>query len=308
VLWNALAPELWRRTAIQIPRELARLTGLSHRALRDRVRVSYVKVAEYQARGALHFHVVVRLDAAQPRDRAEIVEPPPADFTVDLLTDAIRAAAAHATAPVPQPEHGPAAEPLAIGWGRQVDVRALEPGEASSCAGYIAKYATKSTEAVGGLLYRLAERDLDHLRVRPHVARLVRCAWDLATRPHFHALRLRRWAHALGFRGHCFTKSRRYSTTFTRLRQARHEHQQRRAHGGERRDPWGRRMSEGACYERRRWAFAGVGHRTLGDAWLAETAGAQARERRRLARQELRRKPPHQMDSQRSNVHAGGAQ
>ena len=49
VLWNALAPELWRRTAIQLPRELARLTGVTHRRLRERVRVSYVKVAEYQA-------------------------------------------------------------------------------------------------------------------------------------------------------------------------------------------------------------------------------------------------------------------
>src|SRR5215208_6132827 len=85
VLWNALAPELWRRTAIQIPRELARLTGATHKRLRERVRVSYVKVAEYQARGALHFHVVVRLDAAQPKDRAELIQPPPADVTAELL-------------------------------------------------------------------------------------------------------------------------------------------------------------------------------------------------------------------------------
>src|SRR5215208_1881072 len=49
VLWNALAPELWRRTAIQLPRELARLTGVSQKRLR--VRVSYVKVAEFQRRG-----------------------------------------------------------------------------------------------------------------------------------------------------------------------------------------------------------------------------------------------------------------
>ena len=54
VLWNALAPELWRRTAIQLPRELARLFGVSQKRLR--VRVSYVKVAEFQRRGALHFH------------------------------------------------------------------------------------------------------------------------------------------------------------------------------------------------------------------------------------------------------------
>ena len=32
VLWNALAPELWRRTAIQLPRELARLRGVKPEA------------------------------------------------------------------------------------------------------------------------------------------------------------------------------------------------------------------------------------------------------------------------------------
>src|SRR3954470_2420357 len=89
VLWNALAPELWRRTAIQLPRELARLTGITHKRLRERLRVSYVKVAEYQARGALHFHVVIRLDAAQPKDHAQLVEPPPPAFTAELLGDAI---------------------------------------------------------------------------------------------------------------------------------------------------------------------------------------------------------------------------
>ena len=34
-------------------------------------------------------------------------------------------------------------------------------------------------------------------------------------------LRLRAWAHMLGFGGHWSTKSRRYSTTFTVLRRAR---------------------------------------------------------------------------------------
>ena len=69
VLWNALAPELWRRTAIQIPRELARLLGITRTRLRERVRVSYVKVAEYPAPRRAALPLVVRLDAAQPKDR-----------------------------------------------------------------------------------------------------------------------------------------------------------------------------------------------------------------------------------------------
>jgi uncharacterized membrane protein len=102
-------------------------------------------------------------------------------------------------------------------------------------------------------------------------------------------------------------RRRRYSTTFTRLRQARHEHQLRRAHSGERRDAWGRPTSDGACVEQRRWAFTGVGYRTLGDAWLAETAAARARERRRVAREELRNSEPTPDRGRKFIVDAGGA-
>ncbi len=175
-------------------------------------------------------------------------------------------------------------------------MRALPNGnrnakEAIATAAYIAKYATKSTEAAGGLMHRLEGSDLRDLKVRPHVRRLVECAWRLGGEQHLAGLRVRRWAHALGFRGHCFTKSRRYSTTFKQLRQARHQHVQQRLHGGEPRDPWDRPISEGASLEHRRWSFTGRGYRTLDDAWLAESAAARAREQRRVAREEIRAAP-----------------
>src|SRR3954447_3996473 len=109
------------------------MTGVSERRLRARVRVSYVKVAEYQARGALHFHAVVRLDAAQPKATRELVEPPPAEFTVELLADAIRAAVRRVSAPVPiateTPRRGQQrlklesrhAWPAEVRWGTQLD-------------------------------------------------------------------------------------------------------------------------------------------------------------------------------------------
>ena len=284
VIWNALAPELWRRTAIQIPRELARIRGISQRRLRERVRVSYVKVAEYQRRGTLHFHLVVRLDAAQPKDRAELVEPPPPEFTGELLEQAIRAAVARAYTPVADGDR--------VRWGGQVDVRVLDAdrsvAEAARFAAYIAKYATKSTEQVGGVLHRLSEEDLDRLRLRPHMQRMVRCAWDLACDPRYRHLRLRRWAHALGFGGHCFTKSRRYSTTFTALRRARHEHVLARLERNGHRDPWGRPWRDGQTVAHKRYASTGTGYRLLGDAWLAETGRRRAIEERRIAREELR--------------------
>ena len=53
------------------------------------VRIRFVKVAEYQARGVVHFHAVIRLDAPD-----EDYQPPPAGISADMLADAIGQAAA----------------------------------------------------------------------------------------------------------------------------------------------------------------------------------------------------------------------
>jgi hypothetical protein len=292
ILWNALAPELWRITSQRIPAELARLKGISLARLRKLARVSFVKVAEYQRRGVLHFHLLARLDAAQPKEQSELVEPPPAGFDAELLEQAIRAAVEHVDVAAPIADVADPSSARVIRWGRQTDVRPVDSERARETAAYIAKYATKSTEAVGGVMHRLDASDLHTLRVRPHAKRLILCAWRLGGMRHLEELRLRRWAHALGFRGHCFTKSRRYSTTFTRLRQARHEHQLAKVHGGTPQDPWGRPLADGASVQLCRWAYTGSGHKMAGDAWLAETGAARADERRRVARLELRSTPP----------------
>jgi hypothetical protein len=51
VLWNALAPELWRRTTIAVYRALGRLVGLQEGELRRLVRISYAKVPSSSAGG-----------------------------------------------------------------------------------------------------------------------------------------------------------------------------------------------------------------------------------------------------------------
>ena len=73
---------------------------------------------------------------------------------------------------------------------------------AEQVAGYSAKYATKATESFGaGLDRRSGVDDLEHLDSLPvHVAELVRAAWELGGRPELEGLRLRAWAHMLGFR------------------------------------------------------------------------------------------------------------
>jgi hypothetical protein len=296
VLWNALAPELWRRTTIALHRALAREVGVGEAELRRLVRVSYAKVAEYQRRGAIHFHAVIRLDAATACRCPKCLLPPPEPFGAALLEDALKEAAPAVR--VPCPPVGGEPERYAR-WGTQLDVRNItradddEAGELSAeqVAGYIAKYATKATESFGaGLDRRIAADDLEHLDKLPaHVAELVRAAWELGGCPELEGLRLRAWAHMLGFRGHWSTKSRRYSTTFGVLRRARVAFAKRRRAGdGIPLDAWGRPEDDQAAIAVASWVYVGSGYETEGERWLALSAAARAREQRRIAREELR--------------------
>jgi hypothetical protein len=101
VLWNALAGRLWSRTTIYFYRSLAQLVGLPEVELRRLVRVSFAKVAEYQKRGAVHFHAIIRLDAATDCGCPACVAPPPAGFTAELLEAAVRRAAEAVAVPCP---------------------------------------------------------------------------------------------------------------------------------------------------------------------------------------------------------------
>jgi replication initiator protein RepSA len=147
VLWNALAPELWRRTTIAVQRALARQIGLDEVGLRQVVRVSYAKVAEFQRRGAIHFHAVIRLDAATACRCPGCLAPPPQPFTAVLLEDALRQAVATVRVPCPPLDDGGPGRYAR--WGEQLDVRNItrdgeQAGELSAeqVAGYVAKYAT----------------------------------------------------------------------------------------------------------------------------------------------------------------------
>jgi hypothetical protein len=150
--------------------------------------------------------------------------------------------------------------------------------------------ASKATESYGAALDRRIhyEHELDHLRVPAHNARLARACWTLGGEPALTGLRLRQWAHMLGFRGHWSTKSRRYSTTLGALRRARAAHADaQRRNGAISLDAWQRPMTDRAVAVVKAWGYAGTGYRTIGDAWLAASAAARARERRRIAREEL---------------------
>ncbi|MER5386719.1 replication initiator [Streptomyces sp. NPDC002688] len=262
VLWNAHAGMLWRRFSIYLRREIAKRAGLTQRDFADFARVSFAKVAEYQKRGAVHFHAVIRIDGPEGGDT-----PPPDWATAELLADAIGAAAAHSRVDGPVVD----GRPHTFVFGKQIDVRAICSADFDggqelterAVASYIAKYATKGAETATGALDRplkfLAE--LAQLDISDHARRLIRTAWTLGARKELEELRLRAWAHMLGFRGHFSTKSRRYSTTLGALRDARAEW--RRAQVAETTED-----EPDTTLVLSHWVFAGIGLSAV-EAWLA---------------------------------------
>ncbi|MEV1290033.1 replication initiator [Micromonospora sp. NPDC049679] len=311
VIWNYFAGELWRRTKQAIERHLAALCrrrGIpSVRVVGDSgrvrtvppVRISHGKVAEMQRRGAVHFHVLLRVDGVDPLDRDALV-PPPAGITVDDL-DAVVHAAARQIAFV-TPAHPTRPEGWVVAWGEQVDVRRINPVDGdltdSAVAAYLAKYATKSTEVTGHCSTRLTPDTIDGYAdpEGDHLARLIDACWRLGRpsptttptnatttgdrqdpldgKPNPYA-GLRRWAHMLGFGGHFLTKARRYSVTFGLLRDIRTSY---------------RHTADNIADDTviiGTLSYAGSGWLTEGDAFLANTAAARRRETGRIGREEL---------------------
>ncbi|MEF2529208.1 MULTISPECIES: replication initiator [Streptomyces] len=246
VLFNAHASALWARFTIYLRREIAAQLGMTQKAARAVLRVSFAKVAEYQKRGLVHFHAVIRLDSPDGTS-----QPPPPYVTAAVLTDAIRAAAARVRVTIESDAIGE----RELAWGEQLDVREIAAFGADAeltdqaVAAYVAKYATKSADASGTLDRPLfcrpcqgrgatllphgtpipcttcdgtgQARPLPRLAVARHMRQMIRSCWELGKLPEFAVLKLWKWAHMLGFRGHFSTKSRSYSVTLGALRAAR---------------------------------------------------------------------------------------
>jgi hypothetical protein len=225
VLFNACAPELWRRFTITLRRTLARRAGLTGKALAAQVRVSFAKVAEYQRRGVVHFHAIIRLDGPAGPSTA-----PPSWATLELLSAAIAQAASAVHLETPAVRDLPS---RTLYWGRELDIRPITTAEDltdAKVAAYVAKYATKAAECTGTLDRRITPADqLASLPIREHARRHIAECIRLSKLRGLEDLRLAAWAHMLGFGGHFSTKSRAYSTTLGALRADRTAHQREEA-------------------------------------------------------------------------------
>jgi hypothetical protein len=188
---------------------------------------------------------------------------------------------------------------LTAGWGEQLDVRHLgadhDGGELSAeqVAGYVAKYATKATEALGVTLdQRVTAGDLDDLDGLdlPGARGRARAGLLGAGRPPEPG-----WAAAAGVGAHA------------RLRRPPRLQEPPLLHhpGGAAPGPGRLRHPPAPCHHRAAgrlgqpdddqaavviatWRYVGAGYQSTGEAWLAASAAARAREGRRITKEELR--------------------
>jgi len=184
--------------------------GVTQTELAARVKLSFVKVAEFQRRGVIHLHVLVRAD---PLDGAALA------VSSDDLTLAAMMAARRVRVTHPK---GTAR------WGTQTDVRPLDLAGVGGkkLATYVAKYVTKSTDTTGVLDRKVRDEEDLALRLErldPHTAAMLAASWRLGGDPTNAGLYLRRHAHSLGYGGHRVSKSATWSTSFSALARARIE-------------------------------------------------------------------------------------
>ena len=281
VVWQWWAPELWRRTTIALRRGLATALDVSERRLKEFASLQYAKVAEYQARGLIHFHALIRLDG--PGGPGS-----PAPMGGAQLAEVLRTTAPTVTYTAPTVDADD--QPRLLAWGKQLDSRVVRDGHRTDdpdgplspeqVAGYLAKYATKDANS----LRQPGES-------RPHLTRLTRTCRDLGERARKHGkespyLLLGKWAHMLGFRGHFSTKSRRYAVTLGALRRARHRFQRlatesrRTGEALDVRDLEHRLLAddEETTLVIGNWTYQGTGWTRTGDQALALAAANRARE------------------------------
>ena len=190
---------------------------MSVRTVAKEVRLSYVKVAEFQRRGSVHLHALVRLDAV-----GDELGAPPERFTGDLLAAALELAARRVSAHAREATTKRMTESGGVGNSMWRSSRMRTPTVA------VRPPIWPSTRPSRPRTTGCSITGSGPGCPKPSSCRRICATWSKARgvsagKKSHEELRLRAWAHTAGYRGHCLTKSRRFSTTFAALRGARQE-------------------------------------------------------------------------------------
>ncbi|MFV8230031.1 replication initiator [Mycolicibacterium peregrinum] len=296
VLFTWHLPELWRRFTITLRRALRRqlkTTGVDP----DAVRVSFIKVVELQARAIPHIHALIRLDPHDGPDQTDWESP----VSSTELATIIQHAARNVTLTVDDPCVDGAVRVIA--FGTQIDTQPVtashkamnhtsaqnSPKDRSlsgrRVARYLAKYVTKSLADLGISARRLSAEALPDLDVSDHVRAILTNISELADKG---LSGIGRWLHTLGYRGHITSKSRRYSTTMTALRERRATWtREQRLKNSAREHDSGFVSNDGGDLVA--WEFDRAGPSSLGDRTLIYSAALQRIHTRRIGLVEARR-------------------
>lgn len=301
VLFTWHLPELWRRFTITLRRTLRRELR-AQGADPDAVRVSFIKVVELQARLIPHIHALIRLDPPDSDNHGD--EDWPAPVTATELAAIIQQAARTVAVTVTDSSSDTATR--VIRFGTQVDAQPINNPHASAdssavqessphggvlpgrrVARYLAKYVTKSLADVGISARRFSTEAIAGLDVCDHVRTILTTISQLADKGLAGA---GRWLHTLGYRGHITSKSRRYSTTMTALRENRATWM-REQHLKSTAPQHDRGFDSTDSDDQVAWAFDHAGYATLGDRTLVFTAAVQRIHTRRIGLVEARDQP-----------------
>ncbi|MCA4727159.1 replication initiator [Mycolicibacterium fortuitum] len=300
VLFTWHLPELWRRFTITLRRTLRKdlkAAGVDP----DGVRVSFIKIVELQARAVPHIHALVRVDPHDDPDQTDWESPVSAGELGSIIQHAARAMTLTVTDPCAD------SGVRAIAFGTQIDTQPITPRshlvdqaspEKNSSTGrslsgrrvarYLAKYVTKSLVDLGISARRLSAEAIPDLDVSEHVRTILSTIAGLADTG---LAGIDRWLHTLGFRGHITSKSRRYSTTMTALRErraawtrAQHskntaQHRDPRSHSG-----YTSTVDDGSLVA---WEFDRAGYASLGERTLIISASLRRIQQRHTAREAL---------------------
>ncbi|MBX9640301.1 MAG: plasmid replication initiator protein [Mycobacteriaceae bacterium] len=301
VLFTWHLPELWRRFTITLRRRLRRELRAAG-AAPDTVRVSFIKVVELQARLIPHIHALIRLD---PHDSDGLGWQAP--LTAAELATIIQQAAQ--TVAVTVTDSSPDTATPVLRFGTQVDTQPIDNRHAGRnspaaqedsphglmlpgrrVARYLAKYVTKSLADVGISARRISTEAIADLDVTDHVRAILTTISQLADTG---LAGIGRWLHTLGYRGHIASKSRRYSTTMTALRERRATWtREQRLKSTAHQHDLGLDSTDGDDLVA--WEFDRAGPSSLGDRILVYSAALQRIQTRRIGLVEARRQAGNQ--------------